>query len=91
MRSLIFLCVALVSIVLAVYWQVGSYDFINLDDGAYVTGNENVKKGMTQESLAWAFTSFKNESGFWHPTTWLSHMADVELYGMNPKGHHLIT
>ena len=25
----------------------------------------------------------------WHPLTMLSHMLDCELYGMNPRGHHL--
>ena len=25
----------------------------------------------------------------WHPLTWLSHMLDVQLYGLNPGPHHL--
>jgi hypothetical protein len=25
----------------------------------------------------------------WHPLTWLSHMLDMNLYGLNPGGHHL--
>src|SRR4029077_9821122 len=25
----------------------------------------------------------------WHPLTWLSHMADCQLFGLNPAGHHL--
>ena len=25
----------------------------------------------------------------WHPLTWLSHMLDYQLYGLNPAGHHL--
>ena len=24
----------------------------------------------------------------WHPLTWLSHMADVSLFGLNSSGHH---
>lgn len=35
----------------------------------------------------WAFTSVDEAN--WHPITWLSHMLDVQLYGMNPGGHHL--
>ena len=25
----------------------------------------------------------------WHPLTWLSHIADCELYGLRPAGHHI--
>jgi hypothetical protein len=24
----------------------------------------------------------------WHPLTWISHMVDVSLFGLNPAGHH---
>ena len=26
---------------------------------------------------------------YWHPVTWLSHMLDCQLYGLNAGGHHL--
>ncbi len=75
-------------ITLVVYLQVGNHDFINYDDGLYVTENHYVKKGVTHESIAWAFTA--THSANWHPITWLSHMLDVSLYGMNSGNHHLI-
>jgi tetratricopeptide (TPR) repeat protein len=28
--------------------------------------------------------------GNWHPLTWLSHMLDVELFGLAPAGHHAV-
>jgi Flp pilus assembly protein TadD len=31
----------------------------------------------------------KEYSFNWHPLTWVSHMLDVELYGLNPGLHHL--
>ncbi|HLG23231.1 MAG TPA: hypothetical protein VI382_10470, partial [Candidatus Manganitrophaceae bacterium] len=76
---------ALVTLVL--FWQVQNHDFINYDDPLYVTENRHVQTGLTRESAVWAFTSA--EAANWHPLTWLSHMVDVDLYGLNPKGHHL--
>lgn len=61
--------------------------FISLDDPHYVYHNPQVTQGLTPESVQWAFLNV--EQGNWHPLTWLSHMLDVELYGLNPKGHHL--
>lgn len=78
---------ALTLIVLCVYWQVGSHDFVNLDDDIYVYENQRVAQGLTKENIVWAFTSIDVTN--WHPVTWLSHMADVQFYGMNPRGHHL--
>lgn len=81
------LCVLLVVIILAVYMQVGSHQFLNFDDGTYVTNNPHVVNGISGENIVWAFTSVQAYN--WHPVTWLSHMADAQLYGLNPRGHHL--
>ncbi len=83
------LLIALVLIlaILAVYWQMRSYEFIDFDDNFYVTDNPHVQAGLTRESIVWAFTA--SHAANWHPITWLSHMLDVELYGMNPGQHHL--
>lgn len=61
--------------------------FIDYDDPGYVTENPRVRQGLTPENVRWAFTTFDMSN--WHPLTWLSHMADVELYGLSPAGHHL--
>ena len=74
-------------LILAAYWRAIDSDFITLDDSAYVTGNGIVQVGLTGEGLRWAFTTTYQAN--WHPLTWLSHMLDCQLYGMNPKGHHL--
>ena len=79
-------CLFLVLTVLAVYWQVGSHEFVNFDDKDYITENQQVQAGLTLKSIAWAFTS--THAGNWHPLTWLSHMLDCQIYGLNPKGHH---
>ena len=69
-----------------IYGQVGSFDFVNWDDGLYITENVYVQKGLSEEGFTWAFTT--SHAGNWHPITWLSHMLDCELYGLNPAGHH---
>ncbi|MFC1515912.1 tetratricopeptide repeat protein [Thermodesulfobacteriota bacterium] len=76
----------LTAMTLFCYWQVQRFDFINLDDTDYVTENRRVRDGITLEGAKWAFTT--NRSANWHPLTWLSHMLDCELYGLNPTGHH---
>ncbi|MEA3428995.1 MAG: hypothetical protein U9Q84_07290, partial [Thermodesulfobacteriota bacterium] len=79
-------CLLLVLITLAVYWQVGGHEFVNYDDNDYITENQHVQAGLTLKSIAWAFTS--THASNWHPLTWLSHMLDCEIYGLNPAGHH---
>jgi hypothetical protein len=85
--KIILVAVALIAITLAVYSRTGNYPFLGFDDDEYVTNNLHVASGITGENIVWAFTSF--DASNWHPITWLSHMADVQFYGMNPRGHHL--
>ncbi|HNQ65360.1 MAG TPA: hypothetical protein PKL38_05200, partial [Smithella sp.] len=72
---------------LAVYGQVGQFDFINFDDNVYITDNHHVQSGITLASIRWALTTTYAE--FWHPLTWLSLMADYELYGLHAGGYHV--
>ena len=72
--------------IVIVYLQVGTFDFVDFDDNLYVTENSCVQRGLTKEGFIWAFNTF--HAGNWHPLTWLSHMLDAELYGLNPAGHH---
>jgi len=88
-RYVILISMALIIMTLAVYWQTGNHAFLNLDDNVYVTENPHVTTGITVANIIWAFTSVDEITSNWHPVTWLSHMADVQLYGMNPRGHHL--
>jgi hypothetical protein len=67
---------------------VGDFGFINFDDPSYVAANVVVLRGFTWRGVAWAFSSF--ETGNWHPLTWLSLMADVEVFGGGARVHHLV-
>jgi protein O-mannosyl-transferase len=83
---LILLFLAVVT--LLAFWQVKDCDFIHqYDDGEYVTKNRQVQQGISIEAIQWAFTT--GHANFWHPLTWISHILDVQLFGLNPQGHHL--
>jgi len=69
------------------FWQVGHSQFITYDDIQYVTENDPIQNGITTEGVLWAFTTCHASN--WHPLTWISHMVDVQLFGLNPRWHHL--
>jgi Tfp pilus assembly protein PilF len=75
---------ALAVATLAVYAQVISHQFISLDDDVYIRDNPMVTGGLTLKGIAWAFTTFYDSN--WHPLTWLSHMVDSEIFGLNAGG-----
>jgi protein O-mannosyl-transferase len=76
---------ALAVATLAVYGQVISHQFISLDDDVYIRDNPMVAGGLTLKGIAWAFTTF--HAANWHPLTWLSHMVDSQVFGLNAGGH----
>ncbi len=75
----------LIVVTLAVYGQVIGHQFINLDDDTYIYENPMVTAGLTTKGLVWAFTTF--HAANWHPLTWLSHMLDAQMFGLNPGPH----
>ncbi len=85
-RLPVFLCALLVAAVFAIYGQTLWHGFISYDDGDYVTKNTHVNGGLTLESIRWAIT--EHNACNWHPLTWLTHMLDCQLYGLEPGGHH---
>ena len=78
---------ALWIITVLLYLPTGRFEFISFDDPLFVTHNEHVNQGFTAAGLKWAFTAA--DIDYWRPLSWISHMLDVELFGMNPGGHHL--
>jgi len=64
------------------------FEFLTYDDSQYVTANEHVKQGLNAETVKWAFT--EPHASMWHPLTTLTHLLDVELFGMNPGAHHAV-
>jgi protein O-mannosyl-transferase len=71
---------------LALYYPALQNGFVNYDDPAYVTANFQVQQGLSLRTIAWAFRSTAVVN--WHPLTWISHLLDVQLFGLWPAGHH---
>jgi tetratricopeptide (TPR) repeat protein len=71
---------------LATLWPVVRSEFVAFDDPVYILQNPQVMAGLTWSGIGWALTS--GYAANWHPLTWVSHMADVSLFGMGPAGHH---
>jgi protein O-mannosyl-transferase len=86
-RNILLLAILLALGTFAVYAPAMRNGFVNLDDPEYVTRNAYVLGGLKWVDIHWALGS-NYPSSNWHPLTWLSHMADVQLYGQNPAGHH---
>src|SRR5580698_3831230 len=74
---------------LILYIPAFNNGFVNYDDPAYVTSNPHVLQGLSWSNVKWAFTATVEAN--WHPVTWISHMADVQLFGTNPRGHHVVS
>ncbi len=71
---------------LLLFGRAIGHDFVNYDDPDYVTANAHVRAGLSFETMRWAMTS--GEASNWHPVTWMSHLLDVTMFGLNPHGHH---
>ncbi len=85
----IFLAAAcLVVLVAAVFAPLGHADFITFDDPIYVSENPHVTAGLTWPGVVWAFTT--ERAANWHPLTWLSHMLDVQLFGVASGPQHMV-
>jgi tetratricopeptide (TPR) repeat protein len=78
----------LVGLTLVPYAQALRFDFVTWDDPVYVTGNLEVRQGLTLPGVKWAFTT--GEIANWQPLVTVSHMLAVELFGLEPAGHHAV-
>jgi len=88
MRRRAAVSIVLIFLTLGVFVQTRDHQFLYFDDPLYVTDNPHVKEGLTIRNIAWSFTT--TTASNWHPLTWISHMVDVDLFGLNPGAHHLM-
>ncbi len=86
---LIYAVLALVTII--AFEQIRFHEFVWYDDDTYIIENPHVNGGITFKSFVWAFTTLHDNRGYWHPMTWLSHMLDCELFGLNAPYHHMVS
>ncbi|MGA2157433.1 MAG: hypothetical protein ABSH37_23735, partial [Bryobacteraceae bacterium] len=88
-RADLWICLLLLAAIFGVYAQSRHFAFVNYDDPDYVTNNPHVRQGITADGDLWALTS--TEAANWFPVTRLSHMLDVQLFGMDAGWHHLVS
>ena len=83
--------ILLVGLVAGIYYQVHWHEFVNFDTNIYVVDNPLVSGGLTWGGIRWAFR-LQAYAANWHPLTWLSHMLDCQLFGLDyPGGHKLVS
>jgi tetratricopeptide (TPR) repeat protein len=70
------------------YLGVAGHGFLYFDDPEYVTGNPVVRQGLSWDGVRWAFGTFAVAN--WHPLAWLSHLLDVQLFGLDAGAHHAV-
>lgn len=71
-----------------VYLPVDHHPFVNYDDVVYVVNNPHIQSGLDWDTISWAFSTFYQFN--WHPITWISHAIDVQMFQLEPGGHHFM-
>lgn len=87
-RLRFYLSFAIAVLTILIYLPALDYPFVNYDDNLYVTDNGRTQQGLTWDNVGWAFTT--GYASNWHPLTWLSHMLDVTLFGLDSGWHHAV-
>lgn len=75
------------------YVETPWFEFVDYDDPEHVSRHDIVSRGLSPRSIAWAFGigADPGKDGYFNwPLAWLSHMADVELFGAWAGGHHVV-
>jgi tetratricopeptide (TPR) repeat protein len=85
-KRLFWPCLLLAAATMALYWPATRFNFVALDDDAYVYDNPWVTHGLDWSTAKWVWTS--TYAANWHPVTWLSHLLDSSIYGPLPDGPH---
>ena len=87
-KTIVLVSLVLIGLTLYVYAPSWRHGFLTYDDSIYVSQNDHVSQGLTKQGFIWAFTT--GHAANWHPLTWLSHMLDVQTFGMAAGPHHLV-
>ncbi len=81
----------MLAVTFAVHGRAVGAGYVALDDFQYVRDNPQVLRGVTVESLAWAFRPGETARiSYFQPLTWASLMLDTTVLGNAPWGHHLV-
>ncbi len=87
-RRTAMICLLLALVTVSIYFPIRNHEFIDFDDLQYIAENPIVQGGITRAGIIWAFTT--DLTGNWHPLTWLSHMLDCQMFGLDAGAHHMV-
>jgi tetratricopeptide (TPR) repeat protein len=79
---------ALAVLTVVAFTPVWGNDFIDMDDGIYITQNPAVLGGWTGDGFRWAWTTFHGT--YWQPLSWLSLQGDVQLFAARSPNGQLV-
>ena len=81
--------VALAAATLAAFSGVLRNGWVGYDDPDYIITNSHINRGLTLSGLRW-FMHASHGANF-HPLTSVAHMLIVQVFGLNPLGHHAVS
>ena len=88
------MALGLALLTLVAYEGVRRCGFVSFDDDVFVYRNPYVRQGLTWAGLRWALGAdllFESaHADYWMPVTILSRMLDVQVFGLDPAGHHAV-
>ncbi|MGB8169613.1 MAG: tetratricopeptide repeat protein [Chthoniobacteraceae bacterium] len=87
-RLVCYVVLGLLVAIVCAFAGVVRCDFIDLDDRSHVLENPLVRGGLTWVGVKEAFVT--PHASLWVPLTWISFMADVSLFGLNPGAMHAV-
>ena len=94
-RQTMLIGLVLVFITFLVYMPASNCGFVNFDDNRFVTKNTHLQDGLTKEAFSWAMSAgwpgVESTADYWRPISFLSHALDIELFGLEARGHHLMS
>ena len=70
------------------YLPVRQAQFLVYDDKGYILDNGFIQHGLNEDMISWAMGGGYMSN--WHPLTWMSHALDCQLFGLTPRGPHLV-
>lgn len=79
----------LIVLALVPHLQTLNFGFVNYDDPLHVSAQPEVLNGLSADGISWAAKA--TPGNLWHPLTWMSYMAEVQLFGGgadSPGVHH---
>lgn len=85
MRRALLIALIVATITTALYWPARENEIVKWDDDLYLAHAARQQR-LSAAAVRWAFTTLS--PFYYHPLTWLSHIADHQFWGENYRPQH---